>query len=116
MLFAFEAQLLRMCHFISNVNFTHESIFECKFTIASNKLNYKHCFANGKISKCISSTLNSCNDRNFWLNRNDVSFDVEVYWIDERIWTLHELDCYCTLTLASFGSENFVINNEKKYK
>ena len=74
---------------------------QCQFTLESSNLKYYHCFNNNKICKCILSVLNTSKDKNNWLNRSDVFYDCEVYYIQERIYTLSQMDCYFEINIKS---------------
>ena len=108
LLFAFESELLYICQLCSgngkyNSLFTCESKFYCKLTLSSNKLRYHHSFGHKNISKCILNVLRGSGDKELqtWLQRSDVRLKIELFYIEQRIYTLNEMDCFFEILLLT---------------
>ena len=123
LMFQAQAQLLRVCKVCDHAGpsdahkqFTHKTNFQYQFTLESPNLRYGHTFANRNIEKCLKSIINTCNDKNLWINRDDISYDIEVYYISERIYTLREMDIYFELIMLNYGDPNTITNMINKMK
>ena len=123
LLFQAEAELLRICKVCAhsgptNIHqqFTHKTKFQYHFTLESPNLRYGHTFAYRNIEKSIMAVINTCDDKKLWIDRNDITYDIEVYYISERIITLHEMDIYFELKLLNYGDANTIANMVSKMK
>lgn len=111
LLFAFESELLHVCQLCCkngkngkyNGAFTYENKFDCKMTLSCSKFQYRHSFGKMNVNKAILSVLNTSDDNNLWLERSDVRLEIETYYVDERIHTLQEMDCYFEILLLTMG-------------
>ena len=122
MLFAFQAQCLRLVNYFHekeiNYGFKQEIRLSGKMTLESSDLRYHHSFKNSNISKCIQDVLNTCEDKDLWLNRDDAFYNIELYYIDQRILTLNEMDCYfeISILMSTFQNPNTCSNIAQKMK
>lgn len=122
MLFAFQAQLLRV------INYCHEKDIQYgfrqeirlfgKMTLESPNLRYRHSFGNNHICKCIQNVLDTCEDKDLWLNCDNVFYNIETYYIDQRIVTLNEMDCYfeISILMSTFHDPRMCSNIAQRMK
>ena len=85
-------------------NNTHESILTGYLTINCNDLNKKHCFCHNRIRSCLTSVFESCHNRELFSNRGDFLYDIEIYFIQDLIHTLHQINVHFLIKMKYFSS------------
>ena len=63
--------------------------------IESKDLTHYHNFCHKKVATCLETCLNTCKDNRKWVNRHSVKYDIEVYYINDMLSTLNQIEiCY----------------------
>ena len=86
--------------------FGHQIYLTGNFIICSGTLQKSHAFAHKKIENCISHVLDTCNDAKQWAYRSDVDATINVYFIENQIKTLNQMQVRFRIklsTMADYG-------------
>ena len=80
--------------------------------IKSRNLTFYHNFCHKKLGTCLQTCLNTCDDSKEWVNRDNVKYDIEVYYINDMMSTLNQIQiCYeIKLSYNQFKLETFYDN------
>ena len=99
------SQASRICNFYhkrSNTGHFIEKVYLTGYiVIKSNGLQRSHAFAHNKIGDCISHVLTACNDSKQWAFRPDVDVRITVFYIENQINTLRQIEAYFEIRLQT---------------
>ena len=102
--------ILAIVNEISHIcKFKYQTIATCDITIQCNKFKYHHAFCHSKLEKCLMTLFNLSDNQ--WKNHRDISFEFEVYHIDNEVSTSHTLIIYFKVKLFNANASSHLVSN-----
>ena len=81
--------------------FVRTSLVGGYLTVMSDELSRKHNFSHKKIKLSIDVLLQGCKQSKLWNDKSDISHQIEVYYIRDRIYSMKEFDAYFEIQIKS---------------
>ena len=63
-----------------------------------------HAFSHKIIRDCMINALRTCKQADLWTDRSDISLNVELFYIENRIDYSQEIDCYFEIVLTAYNN------------
>ena len=88
-----------------NVHVQQTAVIGVKLTLKCDNFLPKHQHTKKILTKSMLTTLRECNKSSLWVDRADVSMEVETFYVNHaRMKANKEIDFYVDLTLTSYQS------------
>lgn len=105
LVFSFVTHMSRLCYYLyenqTKQQFRYVSDISGMVTVESKYLNKSHIFCHKRMQLLIKDVLDTCDDHHLWVNRSDVRYSLEVYFINDHICSMNQFDAYFTLNVHS---------------
>ena len=99
------------CRNVEKYTYSHRCELTGSIVIKSNQLKKWHAFSHKKIEECISDVIETCKDSNLWNKRSDVFYTIQVYYIQNYINTLNQIQFSFEIIVLTIGDNIYDITN-----
>ena len=95
-------------HVVDLWKFKYRTIATCDMKIKCDDFKYQHAFCHLKLEKCFRSLFNL--SHNQWRAQSNISFEFEVYHIDNEIQTSKTIVIYLKIKLLNVNESSHIIS------
>lgn len=100
---------------VNNDKYSHLTLLTGGLIVSSPDLTINHKFGHDRFQQCLSSILDTCDDHEYFTNKSDFIYFIEVYFIKDMIFTLNQCNASFEIKMLHYGTTNNMIIVDKLY-